>query len=287
MAAASSSRTGSANHRARRRPRTCTPPYATLTPRVPTSTIGFVGHGRHPQHKGTSEPVRRLAELQESGFVLARGMVDTPGRERLLALCDPECAPSPVRNRSGTAYAARGLLWNVPGLTSELTSCGLDALAAAALGRAGFPVDAIFFDKQPLANWAVPGHQDRMMPVASEGAGTSHVRVRDGIPYVEPSEAVLAELVALRLHFDACNEDSGALCVVADSHRRGVLGDREVREVPMGSYRACPAAAGDVLVLRPLILHRSSPSRLAVRRRVLHVVYAADPLTNGLQWRRG
>jgi len=48
--------------------------------------------------------------------------------------------------------------------------------------------------------------------------------------------------------------------------------------VPLERYIACRAAPGDVLILRPLLLHRSSPSRGEGRRRVLHVVYATKEL---------
>jgi hypothetical protein len=41
----------------------------------------------------------------------------------------------------------------------------------------------------------------------------------------------------------------------------------------------CTADVGDVLILRPLLLHRSSPSQGAGQRRVLHVVYGAQEPT--------
>jgi hypothetical protein len=52
----------------------------------------------------------------------------------------------------------------------------------------------------------------------------------------------------------------------------------QILEVPLERYVPCAAAAGDVLVLRPLLLHRSSRSRGDGQRRVLHVVYATKEL---------
>jgi hypothetical protein len=46
----------------------------------------------------------------------------------------------------------------------------------------------------------------------------------------------------------------------------------------------CSANAGDVLVMRPLLLHRSSASSLPTRRRVLHFDYAIGDLADGLKW---
>jgi hypothetical protein len=46
----------------------------------------------------------------------------------------------------------------------------------------------------------------------------------------------------------------------------------------------CPAERGDVICMRPLILHSSSRSIEPVHRRVLHLEYAARQLPNGLEW---
>lgn len=45
------------------------------------------------------------------------------------------------------------------------------------------------------------------------------------------------------------------------------------------------ALASAQLLMRPLTLHRSSPSQDPGHRRVLHVVYAARPPNSGLKWR--
>lgn len=105
----------------------------------------------------------------------------------------------------------------------------------------------------------LPGHQDRIMPVDDDSRRKA--RIRDGFAYAEPDAHTLAQLVALRLHFDPTDADTGALCVVAGSHLSGVLSTAQIRDVPLESYAPCPAAPGDVLAMRPLLLHRSSPSR--------------------------
>lgn len=69
----------------------------------------------------------------------------------------------------------------------------------------------MFFDKHVAANWAVPAHQDVVVPVPS-GAPPDAVRarrLRDGILYGEPPTAALSELVAVRIHFDASGPAPG------------------------------------------------------------------------------
>jgi hypothetical protein len=51
-----------------------------------------------------------------------------------------------------------------------------------------------------------------------------------------------------------------------------------IAEVP------CYLSAGDVLLMRPLLLHASGKSLGRGHRRVLHIEYAGPQLPRGLQW---
>jgi len=175
------------------------------------------------------------------------------------------------------AFAARGLLSKVSELRQLLEACGIDALASTVLGDRAVPLDATFFDKHARANWTVPGHQDRIVAVAA--TTTKKHRIREGIAYAELDARTLAGLVALRIHFDPTDGETGALCVVPGSHLDGVMPSGQISNVPLDQYVPCAAGAGDVLILRPLLLHRSSPSRGEGQRRVLHVVYGTQALT--------
>jgi hypothetical protein len=218
-----------------------------------------------------------LSDFEEAGFALKRDVVNAECRALLVRLTIPAAVSSPVRHRAGGAFAARGLLQKVSELGRQLEACGVDALASATLGDRAIPIDATFFDKHARANWTVPGHQDRIIAIA--GATEKKHRIRDGIAYAELDAQALAGLVAVRIHFDPTDADTGALCVVPGSHRNGVMTNGQILEVPLDRYVPCAAAAGDVLVIRPLLLHRSSPSRVGGQRRVLHVVYATKELS--------
>jgi hypothetical protein len=223
-------------------------------------------------------------ELKDSGFTLVRGSIAQQARDDLLRSIGLPFATGSVHHRSGSPFAARGLLWKVQRLTALLESCGLTALASLLLGDRAFPIDATLFDKHARANWAVPGHQDRSFPVSDDSSRKG--RVRAGIAYAEPDAETLAELAALRVHFDATDTETGALRVVPASHLNGVLTTAQILEIPVQRYLPCPAAPGDVLAMRPLLLHRSSPSTGERQRRVLHVVYATKEPGEGIRWRR-
>ncbi len=223
-----------------------------------------------------------LTELERAGFTLCPGAIAEDALARLLDACTPTANTEQVRHRCGATYGVRGLLWASPALHHELDASGLSAIARVLVGPRAFAIDAIFFDKLPHANWGVPGHQDRLMPVDSSSA--LRLTTRHGIAYAEPSQTTLAGLVALRVHFDTAGAADGGLEVVPGSHRLGVLTTDAIRAVPLDEYRECTAARGDVIAMRPLLLHRSGRRVTAGQRRVLHVVYAADQPQDGTRW---
>jgi hypothetical protein len=46
----------------------------------------------------------------------------------------------------------------------------------------------------------------------------------------------------------------------------------------------CVVGMGGVLLMRPLLLHASSPSRVPKHRRVVHLDFASMQLPNGMRW---
>lgn len=232
------------------------------------------------RYVGRQANLRR--ELESEGFVTVPDAVDEDRRSALLRWLEPEKLSKAVRHRSGLVFAARHLLVTIPQLGSELTLAGVDSLATTLLGSSAFPIDAAYFDKQPDANWTVPAHQDRVFPVLLDRE-RKH-RVTDGIVVAEPSPTTLARLLALRIHFDPTDPEAGALFVLPGSHASGIVGS-DVSAQPLASFVPCVAAAGDVLAMRPLLLHRSPPAKRTGTRRVLHVVYATKQPDDGLRWR--
>ncbi|HEU4578504.1 MAG TPA: phytanoyl-CoA dioxygenase family protein [Polyangiaceae bacterium] len=161
-------------------------------------------------------------------------------------------------------------------LKDLLVELGLTSLATSALGVPAFPLDAIFFDKRSDANWAVPAHQDVIVPipVGAPADAVRNRRERHGTLYGEPADLVLRELVALRVHFDDACTESGGLAIVDGSHASGRLADAEIRNIPLDAFRPYDCRAGDVLLMKPLVVHRSGRSTSGASRRVLHVLYA-------------
>lgn len=215
------------------------------------------------------------AALARDGYAMLRAVRSTHECAELLALL-PETAL-----RAG---GARNVL-----RTQTDATVSLDALAATLLGGPAFAVRAILFDKTPDSNWAVPWHQDTAIPVLDrhDTPGYRNWSMKEGVWHVQPPQQVLEAMLTLRLHLDDCDTDNAPLQVLPGSHAWGRLDAyATARLLAEGQGVACVAQAGDVLAMRPALLHASAKAQRPRRRRVLHVEYAADELPAPLRWQR-
>jgi hypothetical protein len=136
-----------------------------------------------------------------------------------------------------------------------------DGLLALAQRLGGTPMRfsrALALDKSPGANWFVPWHQDR--------AADS----------VDRPVSALERMIALRTHLDDCDEDNGPLEVLPGSHTLGRLTAADIAALTgQCDPLLCLALRGDIVALRPLLVHRSQRARLPAARRVLHLEFMA------------
>ena len=217
-----------------------------------------------------------LSTLERDGFALAPASL---APEELATLADAlETGDKGASRRGGATYARRNLASHpaVAALAARLAPPGLRL------------VRAILFDKRPEANWTVPWHQDLSLAVAEriELPGWGPWSVKAGVVHVQPPAEFLENLLALRLHLDDCPAENGALRVLSGTHLLGRLTAAEIARLRrMVPETACPARAGEVLLMRPLLLHASSPAKTPTRRRVLHLELAPpNLLPSTLKW---
>lgn len=148
-------------------------------------------------------------------------------------------------------------------------------------------VQCTYFEKSVSHNWLVPVHQDLGIPVAARVAHSS-LRAwseKEGSLFVQPPITLLEELIALRVHIDACTAQDGPLRVVPGSHLLGQIAPESAAAMRRTSAEfVCEAASGSVLAMRPLLLHSSAKSTGVQMRRVLHFVFGPKTLPLGLKW---
>lgn len=137
-------------------------------------------------------------------------------------------------------------------------------------------IQAIAFDKTPATNWKVAWHQDLMFPTACPATSPGYTLAceKDGVPFARPPVGVLAALTAVRLSLDPCGPENGPLRVAPGTHRHGTLNSGEITDhIAREGETVCTNAEGDLLLMKPLLLHASSQATSPGHRRVLHFVY--------------
>lgn len=160
--------------------------------------------------------------------------------------------------------------------------------AAGLLPEDSVAVQCTLFRKAPDCNWKVPYHQDLSIPVDApvEHPALSCWSMKEDGHYVQPPVDLLDALLAVRLHLDACDDETGALRVVPGSHHLGRLSPARIAAMDKRRDEiVCTADAGDLLLMRPLLLHASSKAGRPNGRRVLHFLFAPRDPGCGLQWR--
>lgn len=98
--------------------------------------------------------------------------------------------------------------------------------------------------------------------------------LKQGIHYARPPESVLNQLLAVRLHLDDCDATNGPLRISPGTHLAGILKTAAIPEqVVSHGEITCLAKKGEILLMRPLVLHASSQATEPKHRRILHLVY--------------
>ena len=228
-----------------------------------------------------------VERIESAGFGLVPGVVDYDDLQRLSRIADEVIQHPLARVRRGSAYGLRNLLQTMPAALELAHSPKILKIVQSVLGPEAKPVKGILFDKTEQANWAVPWHQDVTIAVKERKAvpGYDAWSEKDGIPHIQPPVEVLQSILAVRIHLDPCPAENGALKVIPGSHAHGRLDDAEIErwkftEPPV----VCTANAGDLLLMRPLLLHSSAVATIPTHRRVIHVEYTAFQLPGGLEW---
>lgn len=149
------------------------------------------------------------------------------------------------------------------------------------------PVQCTYFNKSTDMNWLVAFHQDRSIPVDDRTPVTTQGWSRkEDMTFIQPSDNVMSQMLALRLHLDDSTPSNGSLRILPTTHLSGTLSPQQIDRyrktiTPMNLV----VSKGGVVAMRPLLLHASSKSQTRKPRRVLHFLLGPSSLPDKLQWR--
>jgi hypothetical protein len=214
--------------------------------------------------------------VTKHGFELIAGLLDEAERRELLDAV------------GAVDVAGRRNMLTVPTVAALAKSEKLLDLVRLHTYGSPRPVRAIWFNKSAEANWLVAWHQDLAIAVRErvDVPGFGAWSVKEGVPHVQPPAEVLERMLTVRIHLDHADGENGALRVIAGTHLLGRLSAEQIAALrEERGETLCEAAAGDALLMRPLLLHASGRSTSDRPRRVLHLEYAGEELPGGLAWR--
>jgi hypothetical protein len=227
-----------------------------------------------------------LADLDRDGYAWVRRAFAPDRVSEVLrrledVLREKPNDPSVLAGTSGPAYGMRNLLRLWPDVPTLLT--GISDELRAVLGPDAAVVRGLYFDKPPGHSWALPWHRDYTIAVKEHRPSALFAKptVKAGVPHLEAPESLLARMLTVRIHLDAMTDDNGPLRVVPGSHRTS----GELTEDAVTLH----CDAGDVLLIRPLVLHASGHTRPGTdrHRRLIHLECAGSrELPDGLEWDR-
>jgi hypothetical protein len=218
-----------------------------------------------------------IESINVNGYAIVDRLVDAPTVLKIASLLDRHVHGQPgVRN-----------LLHLDEIRGLAGSDAVRSYVEAILGPQARPVRGILFDKTPETNWKVAWHQDLSIPVACKtGApGYGPWSVKAGVVHVQPPLEVLESMLTVRLHLDDCAASNGPLRVIPGSHRHGVLAPVAIAQwKESGQAVDCTGISGSCVLMRPLILHASGTAMMPMRRRVVHIEYAAGNLPGDVSW---
>ncbi|WP_394781751.1 phytanoyl-CoA dioxygenase family protein [Undibacterium sp.] len=215
--------------------------------------------------------------FEDNGYAIVRNFLGQAELHALSQCCEP----------IADQYGLRNLLTRVPQINGLLLNDRLAELMGALGYAAAKPVRSLFFNKNLAHNWLVPWHQDLSIAVSAKAEATGYAKwtYKDGVDYVEPPVEILESIITLRVALDDADENNGALKVIPGSHLLGKLPSGDIPAlVKDRAHVSCSVQAGDLLVMKPLLLHSSSKAANPVSRKVIHIELSAASLPPLMTW---
>jgi ectoine hydroxylase-related dioxygenase (phytanoyl-CoA dioxygenase family) len=221
-----------------------------------------------------------MKTLEKNGYFILKNFVEN-------SLIDNIKREIQAYTDTSQKYGIRNADKKFSSIASLVSSALLLDKATEILGAEPHIVRVIYFDKTQTSNWLVPWHQDRTIAVKEQKAvkGWGKWSKKDGIPHVQPSLDILEKMITFRVHLDDSDKENGCLKVIPKSHHLGLLTQTQIQDIDKEKQAIfCEVKKGDILIMKPHILHASSKCLSPSHRRIVHIEYSYAVLPCGLAW---
>jgi Phytanoyl-CoA dioxygenase (PhyH) len=124
-----------------------------------------------------------------------------------------------------TANAGTRRLLNEPWCLGQAQRLVGDIRLSNLMPQDACAVQCTYFTKSSTHNWLVTLHQDLSIPVADriDSEHCTGWSQKEGGLFVQPPSSFLEDMLAVRVHLDDTNDETGALRIVHGSHALGRL----------------------------------------------------------------
>ena len=187
--------------------------------------------------------------------------------------------------KSSDLFAIRQFLKEVPSAVDTIFNEKLNFVLTQLLGDKYFVVKSIYFDKPQTSNWYVSYHQDLTISVDKKIAlnGFDFWTTKQNQFAVQPPLNILQNVLTVRIHLDDTDENNGALKVVPKSHLKGIYRPETI-DWTVESEVSCNVSKAGIMLMKPLLLHRSGRTTNDRQRRVIHIEFSNQELPTELNW---
>lgn len=242
-----------------------------------------------------TETARRdlISQIDARGYAVVQNLFSAEHlewlRDQVESLCDRLPRGQGLLVRRNRVYGIRNVLDVQPELADVLVQVGLHELLPELIGPMCGVVRLQYLDKPPEASWTLPWHRDRSIAVAAHSVDYRRMQAttKAGVTHVEASPKLLKQMLAVRVNLDAVTKYNGPLEVIVGSHTDpGAIQRYEEKQAHRNAAQIT-CGPGDVVLMRPLLLHRSGHTKEPHRghRRVLHFECGPRDIEDGaLKW---
>ena len=224
-------------------------------------------------------------QVIDNGFSIAENIYSTEEIEMLLHIINQADTSRNTFRKSSDLFAIRQFLSEVPACRSIIFNDNLRFILKSLLGDNHFSVKSIYFDKPQTSNWYVAYHQDLTISVDKK-LNLEHYgpwTTKQNQFAVQPPIDILQNVLTIRIHLDDTDGENGSLKVIPKSHLKGIYRPETINWT-LEKETNCVVPKGGIMLMKPLLLHRSGRTVNDKRRRVIHIEFSNQELPTVLNW---
>ena len=229
--------------------------------------------------------MKQTHDFLVNGFEIIDNFYTPEEIEKILQQINQANPDKETFRKSEGLFAIRQFLKEVPATIETIFNDNLKSVLTQLLGEKYFVVKSIYFDKSKTSNWYVSYHQDLTISVDKKLAlnGFEFWTIKQNQFSVQPPVDILQNVVTVRIHLDRTDENNGSLKVVPKSHSKGIYRPETI-DWTVESEVNCNVSKGGIMLMKPLVLHRSGRTTNERQRRVIHIEFSNQELPTALNW---